>query len=284
MREAEHAGMESLSVNQARRLHNATAVHLIPQYGTAHVGQVYPNLMGSARIQPALDPQTAVPKSFGHLEMSDCATIGNDFRAESLAVSRVASIRRVDRGLVLETGSLQANGESDIDPIDGMSGKLSRETFVCVIVFRDDEQTAGVAIEAVNDPGPKLATNSRQVRHPVKQGVDEGVIAVTRRRVNHHPSRLVHDDEVGVFVENVERHVPADQLERFGFGYVELDAISLTNAMRCSRDHLAVDSGVPFRKCPLHARAADGCRVGQKAIEPQAVLFLVDDSRQKIFV
>jgi hypothetical protein len=85
---------------------------------------------------------------------------------------------------------------------------LSAELAVCGIIFGGDENAGGFAIEAVNDaraiggaPGGELAFAR------VKEGGGEGSGGATCARVDVHAGGLVDDEDVIVFMENVEGEI-----------------------------------------------------------------------------
>jgi len=67
----------------------------------------------------------------------------------------------------------------------------------------------------VDNARAHLAAQSGELREVMKQGIDECaaitlIFRGTGPSVNHHAGGFVHDGEVGVFVENVERDVFGD--------------------------------------------------------------------------
>jgi hypothetical protein len=54
----------------------------------------------------------------------------------------------------------------------------------------------------MDDSGTDLATHAAQVRHVKQKGVDERLIGVTGRRMNHEAGRFVDDGQIVVLIEN----------------------------------------------------------------------------------
>ena len=70
----------------------------------------------------------------------------------------------------------------------------------------DDQQPAGVFIEAMDNARPPNSADSGQTRAAMAdQGVDESAVGVSRRGMNNQTGRLVDDDEMCVLETNVER-------------------------------------------------------------------------------
>ena len=56
-----------------------------------------------------------------------------------------------------------------VNPVRGLFAKLFRQCVMRAIVFGDDQNTAGVAIEAMHDAGTIFGEAQRQFLHVVKQ-------------------------------------------------------------------------------------------------------------------
>ena len=76
------------------------------------------------------------------------------------------------------------------------------------VAFCDDEQTRGVAIEAMHEAGAQHVARKRFLDVRQKR-VDERAAGCAVRRMRHHSGRLVDHEQIVVFVQN-------RQLDRFG--------------------------------------------------------------------
>jgi len=74
------------------------------------------------------------------------------------------------------------------------------------VVFRDDHDARRSPIESMHDARPTLAANPAQVRDVMQERVHERARGVPCARMHHHARRLVHDDDIRILVENLERH------------------------------------------------------------------------------
>ena len=82
------------------------------------------------------------------------------------------------------------------------------------IVLGDDHHARGALVQPVHDARPQLAADAAEIRHVVEQRVDQRARRVAGGRVHDHPGRLVHDDDVGVLVEDGEREILGRDLAR----------------------------------------------------------------------
>jgi len=93
-----------------------------------------------------------------------------------------------------------------INLFDRPLSKLPRQFSMRLIVFRYDEASARLFVETVNDSGPLLAADSREGRAMAEQCVDQGVLPMTRARMNDEPGRFIDDNDIFVFEQNLERN------------------------------------------------------------------------------
>ena len=89
-----------------------------------------------------------------------------------------------------------------------MLGELARQVVVGVVVLGGDNEPAGIFVEAVHDPGPRLAADPRKAGAAMRdQGVHQRAVGIAGRRMDDHSRRFVHDDHVIVLVDDVERDI-----------------------------------------------------------------------------
>jgi len=72
------------------------------------------------------------------------------------------------------------------------------------VIFCCDKAAACFLIEPVNDARPFFSADTRQCPAVVQQRVDQRVLVATRARMNRHAGRLVDDDQIVVFEENLQ--------------------------------------------------------------------------------
>ena len=91
------------------------------------------------------------------------------------------------------------------------------------------QEPGSILINPVNDAGPQLAVDRRQ-GGVVHQGVNQRVVGVAGGRVHHHPLGLIDDEDVIVFVNNVEGDVFRLQVNfdrRFRFNHHPIPRLEL---------------------------------------------------------
>src|SRR4051812_3656287 len=118
------------------------------------------------------------------------------------------------------------------------SGKLGRERQMSLIILCDDQATAGVFVEAMNDAGPGHATDSAKLAPAmVQQCIDQGVLLVASGGMHDDSRRLVEHEQSLVLKYDLQR----DFLRpRFGsFGFRPMDADLFASARRMSGFDLA---------------------------------------------
>src|SRR3989304_4463809 len=72
------------------------------------------------------------------------------------------------------------------------------------VVLCDDDEAGGVLVEPVHDSGPLNATATRQALAMPEYRIDESAGRRAGRRVSGHASGLVHHEEVGVLVHDLQ--------------------------------------------------------------------------------
>ena len=139
------------------------------------------------------------------------------------------------------------------------------------IVLRDHEEPARVPVQPVDDPGtrdPRDAPVFRTTRAR-QQRVDHRVaVVVTGGRVDHDPGRLVHDQQVRIFVHDRERYVVGrSEIQGDRFRNVETDLrAGGHDHVRPQRD--ALGGHPPIGDQLLDMAAREARHVGHVAVDP----------------
>ena len=97
------------------------------------------------------------------------------------------------------------------------------------IILGDDEATARLFVETMNDAGTLFPADSRQRRTVVEERVDQSVFAMTSTRMNDKPRRFIDDDEIVVFEEYLKRDRLWQRLDLFQRRLSELNLIATSN-------------------------------------------------------
>lgn len=117
--------------------------------------------------------------------------------------------------------------QCQVAPLNVVNGEKPSEAPVGLIVFGHHHDAGGILVQPVHDARSGDTANAREAATAVmQQGVDKSPAPITGGRVDNKTRRLVDDNEVLVFKQDVERYV-------FGLG------IGLPNGRRREGDHFA---------------------------------------------
>ncbi len=175
------------------------------------------DLMCSASFQPAFDERGKGGSIFFctepllNLEMSNgMACVVALFMHYGLlgAIAMGASKRGIDRS-GFTVGRSPDDGK--ICPLQitraPVISKLGAQMAVGKVVFGHDHNAAGFFVQAMHNARPLNAANARQsVAAVMDQRIDQRAGPIAVARVHHQPGRFVDNDEISVFVQNVERY------------------------------------------------------------------------------
>ena len=145
------------------------------------------------------------------------------------------------------------------------------------VVLRDDESAAGLFVETMNNPRAFLSPNAGKIAAVGEQRVHERMLLMTRARMHDNSGRLVQDEEVVVFENDIER-----DLLRLGFDFLDLgfphfhvvagaDEIARPGRFAIVGDELAANQRLQS------GPGKRGKRLGQKTVEPLPGLFFGND-------
>ena len=178
----------------------AAGVNRVSEDGMIDGGAMDTGLMGSTGFQiqfdqrQAFEPLTHFPSGFGHTRFAAADR-------HTLAVHWMPADRKLNHAAVL--GHL-AEDDGKIDFANASSGKLTRKMGMRGRVLCDNENAGGVFVQTVNDARPQLAADGPDGRTVIQQGIDQSAGRMAGGRVNDHPGRLVEDDHIVIFVENIQ--------------------------------------------------------------------------------
>ena len=192
---------------------------------------------------------------------------GGGARGHLYAAIGIARDGEFDAALCAREFSLH---EREIGLLHGARLKGFREFGVSEIVFGDDYRAARVFVQPMNDAGPQRVTALRKRLAAAEKRVDERAARVPCSGVNGHTGGLVDDDEVVVFVEDVERDGFSFSFERCAWFRLNGDALAATEFLaRLGR--LAIDENEAGIDEFLDAGAGKfGTMRGDKAVEARA--------------
>ena len=133
-----------------------------------------------------------------------------------LAVCGMAAQGLVHRAGILFKGAVH---HSAVLPGEGVGLNLLRQAGVGKVVFRHNQQAAGVLVNAVNDSRPGHAVDAGEgVAAVGQQRVDQCALLVARSGMDHHALGLVHHQQVAVLVDHLQGDGLGAHLQRAHLG------------------------------------------------------------------
>jgi len=184
-------------------------------------GQVDPDLVGPAGLQVASDESMARPPLDHRVAGPGRPASGDDRHPQP--VLGVAADRPFQDALV---GRQPALHDRQVAAGKRAVRQLGRQGAVGDVVAGHEHQARGALVQSVDDPRPARAAGRRPLATPPQQGVDEGARGVSGRGMDHHPGRLVQDDQVAILVDHVQRDRLRHGLQADGGGKLELDQVA----------------------------------------------------------
>ncbi len=169
--------------------------------------------------------------------------------------------------------------ESEVGFVDLAGGEHLAELSVGAVVFGNEDEAAGLLVEAVDDAGAEVAADFGELGEVVEEGVDEGaavagVVGIdcggAGSGVDHHAGGFVDDGEVFVFEEDVEGDVFGEGVEGRGAGCAfDLDGLAAEEFL-LGLGGVAVDADLAGLDEELDAGAGDvGDGVGEILVEAE---------------
>ena len=188
------------------------------------------------------------------------------------AADEVAGDGEVDGDVVFREIAVD---QRDVGFGDLAVGEHLAELAVGAVVFGDEDDAAGLLVEAVDDAGAEVAADVGELGEVEEEGVDEsaavaGVVGGAGAGVDHHAGGLVDDGEVSVFVEDVEGDVLGYGVEGRGMrGAFDLDGLAAVELL-FGLGGVAVDADLAGFDEELDAGAADvGDGLGEVLVEAE---------------
>lgn len=182
--------------------------------------------MSPPRFELTADEGGSVRELFEHFIASD--GFASPFKApgELETVSGVSAVPRGDRPSKARRNTTY---QGEVATVDGVSAELFGKAFVGPSVLCDDEEPRCVFVDPVNDPRSRiLAAGNLTVR---QERGNEGTTPVPGGRMNHHPSRFVHDDQIVVLVDDSEGNIFRLDGERLGGRGGVVDALTVPESL-----------------------------------------------------
>ena len=117
------------------------------------------------------------------------------------AMVRAAAQPRFDLALLLRHTTVD---QRHVQLEDFTIAELLGQPFMRHIIFSDDQQGRGLFIDAMYDAGPYAPSGSRQLIEVIDQRIRQRPRFLPCAGVNHQPRRLVHHNQIIIFINDVE--------------------------------------------------------------------------------
>ena len=177
-------------------------INFITQHRVTNMMKMHANLMGASAMQPALDKTRLISRTNDAILRFGRAS-AREGHAHSLPMDGMSSDFFFDQAGLFPQFS---GDERKVNLFDRAFCKLLRQIPMRFVVFGNNKTAARFFVEAVNDSGPFFPTDSGKGRAMAEQCVDQGMLLMTRARMNDEPSRFIDDDEIAIFEENLQRN------------------------------------------------------------------------------
>jgi len=149
------------------------------------------------------------PETLQHTVVADGLLAAFHHR-HTLALLAVTTDRRID----LATRHHDADHDALVDPADAAALQLCNQLRLGLNGLGHHHQAGRVLVQAVYDAA---ARDIDDVRHMVQQSIEQSAISVPGRRVNHQACGFVDDQDVVVFIDDVQLDVLGDP---FSLGFL----------------------------------------------------------------
>lgn len=197
----------------------------VAEESTTDVFHVDPDLVGAAGVEDAED-KGGVGLGVGAegVVVSDRGTTGAGIDdGHFLARNGMATEVGEDRASRLGWDPL---GDGEVE-LGGLPlGELAGERLLGLVGFGGDDAARGIFVEPMDDAGPLDAADAGELTLAmVEEGVDEGAIWISGGRVDDEADRLVDDDVLVVFVDDIKGDVLREDLGALGLWNADRDEI-----------------------------------------------------------
>jgi len=234
---------------------------------------VDPDLVGSSGVKGALNQRVPI-------EYLEDLVISMGFTAPGifdyrhfLTMNRVAS-----KGSGNGTGSMaqEARSQGQVDFFNGASGELLGEEIVGVIVFGNHDAAAGFLIQAVDDPGALFASDAREVRAVVEEGIDQGMSRISHGRMDHQTRGFIDHNQVVVFEEDIQGDVFSYDIGGFGGWFFDGNGFPGPHFGAGPRGFTIQQDGPGFDQVLDAGTGMLGKEAGEKEVKPGSMVVRLD--------
>ena len=185
----------------------AAAVHVISNNRMANRCEVDPDLMRPAGMKTSAQ-EIGAGEARKPEKIRPCVLPCTDDR-HALSVSRVARDWLVHRESI---GSKVAPGHRRVPPSDTPRRDCRAQSAVGELGASYDQQPGSILVEPMDQPSALWGAPGSQLSSAPDKGIYEGSGPVAGGGMNDHSSRLVHDEQIVILINDVDGDVLAENL------------------------------------------------------------------------
>jgi hypothetical protein len=182
--------------------------------------QMHPDLMGTPGFQAKVHP-TVVPLGRQHLPMGHCRSPGRNHR-HFLPLLGMPSDGSVDRAG--DVGQSPVN-QTQVFPSHAPSLDLLLQMLLRPSGFGHHHHPGCVLIQTMDNARTLFVRHRQEIGTVGQQGIDQRTVPMTGRWMHHQPRRFVEDQQLLIFIENVQGNGLGRRVQRLRVGNLELHPI-----------------------------------------------------------
>ena len=166
-------------------------------------GKVRADLVRASRVQHGLDQRAAI-------QARDHPPVGSRVAARAPARRHPRPAVRIARDGQRDGAGIArhlAVNQREINLPNVPRPELLGEIFMRRIIPRHHHRSRGFAVQAMHNARTQCAARAGKFSQAMQQRVHQRAARMARSGVHHHPRGLVHDDEIVVHQQQLERQI-----------------------------------------------------------------------------
>lgn len=194
-----------------------TAINRVADQRMSCMGKVNADLVCTPCFQTALEiagRRISFPGRTAGSRPFQCPVTGDGMAGFSVpvftgnrkffSVRRMAYQRCIDRTV---SGTDRTMRYAFVNPVDITGSKRAGQGMMGTVMFGRNNKAGGKPVYTVDDTGAGNTANARKGSPAMgKQGVDQRAVPGAGCRVHHHAGRLVDNNDIPVFIDNIQRN------------------------------------------------------------------------------
>mgnify|MGYP001771280974 CR=1 FL=1 len=179
-----------------------------------------------------------------------------------------ATMSRVDRAILMCEVPMH---QRVIQPGHALALQLRRQIKMRGVILGHDDEPCRVFVDPVHDSRTHHAVDAGKVMAMIKQGIDKRVSLIARSRVHDHAAGLIDDDDIFIFIADIQRDVLRLHIQRLRIIIAEHDLIPRSRFV-AALARRTIDRHPALGDQLLHPGTAYAAALAHETIEPDASL------------